>query len=69
MKALKFAVPMLPLVAGLLFNSAASFAKPAYAKKEAKTCTFCHVKAGSKDLNAAGNYYKDHNYSLEGFKP
>jgi hypothetical protein len=69
MKALKFAVPMLPLVAGLLFNSVASFATPAYAKKEGKSCTFCHVKMGSKELNAAGNFYKEHNHSLEGYKP
>jgi len=43
-------------------------AKPEYAKKEGKPCTFCHVKMGSKDLNDAGKYYKDHNHSLEGYK-
>jgi len=43
-------------------------AKPEYAKKEGKTCTFCHVKMGSKDLNDAGKYYKEHNHSLEGYK-
>lgn len=43
-------------------------AKPEYAKKEGKTCTFCHVKAGSKELNDAGTYYKEHNHSLEGYK-
>jgi hypothetical protein len=43
-------------------------AKMEYAKKEGKSCTFCHVKAGSKDLNDAGKYYKDHNHSLEGYK-
>ena len=43
-------------------------AKPQYAKKEGKPCTFCHVKMGSKDLNDAGKYYKDHNHSLEGYK-
>jgi hypothetical protein len=25
------------------------------------------VSATSKDLNEAGKYYKDHNYSLEGY--
>ena len=49
-------------------------AKPEYAKKEGKACTFCHAKMGSKDVMAkeltdAGKYYKDHNHSLEGYKP
>ena len=43
-------------------------AKPEYAKKEGKACTFCHVKMGSKELNDAGKYYKEHNHSLEGYK-
>jgi len=43
-------------------------AKPEYAKKEGKPCTFCHVKMGSKELNDAGRYYKEHNHSLEGYK-
>jgi hypothetical protein len=44
-------------------------AKPEYAKKEGKPCTFCHVKMGSKELTDAGKYYKEHNHSLEGYKP
>ena len=43
-------------------------AKPEYTKKEGKACAYCHVKPGSKDLNDAGKYYKDHNHSLEGYK-
>jgi len=43
-------------------------AKPEYTKKEGKACTFCHTKSGSKELNDAGKYYKDHNHSLEGYK-
>jgi hypothetical protein len=43
-------------------------AKPEYAKKEGKSCTFCHVKMGSKELNDAGKYYKEHDHSLEGYK-
>jgi spore maturation protein CgeB len=43
-------------------------AKPEYAKKEGKPCTFCHVKLGSKELNDAGKYYKAHDHSLEGYK-
>lgn len=49
-------------------------AKPEYAKKEGKPCTFCHAKveskeAMSKNLTDAGKYYKEHNHSLEGYKP
>jgi hypothetical protein len=43
-------------------------AKPEYAKKEGKPCTFCHVKPGPKDLTDAGKYYKEHNHSLQGYK-
>jgi len=43
-------------------------AKPEYSKKEGKNCVFCHVKMGSKELNDAGKYYKEHNHSLEGYK-
>ena len=43
-------------------------AKPEYSKKEGKNCAFCHVKMGSKELNDAGKYYKEHNHSLEGYK-
>jgi hypothetical protein len=43
-------------------------AKPEYAKKEGKACTFCHIKPGSKELTDAGKYYKAHDHSLEGYK-
>jgi hypothetical protein len=43
-------------------------AKPEYAKKEKKSCTFCHVKMGSKELTDAGKYYKEHDHSLEGYQ-
>lgn len=68
MKTARFLFPALVLTAGLLVNTSASFGKAEYAKKEKKGCTFCHVKAGSKDLNDAGNYYKAHNNSLDGYK-
>ena len=42
--------------------------KPEYAKKEGKACTFCHPAGKFKELTAAGQYYKDHNHSLEGYK-
>ncbi len=66
---MKFAIPGLVLLLGVLVNSTISSAKPEYTKKEKKGCTFCHVSAGSKDLNDTGQYYKDHDHSLEGYKP
>jgi hypothetical protein len=54
------------IVGGSLLTLAT--AKPEYAKKEGKACTFCHVKTGSKELNDAGKYYKEHNHSLQGYK-
>ena len=44
-------------------------AKPEYAKKEGKNCVFCHVKMGSKELNDAGKYYKEHDHKLDGYTP
>jgi hypothetical protein len=42
--------------------------KAEYAKKEGKACTFCHPSGKFKELTTAGQYYKDHNHSLEGYK-
>jgi hypothetical protein len=67
MRLAKFIIPGGILALGLLVSSTQSYGKAEYTKKEKKACTFCHVKAGSKDLNDAGKYYKDHNNSLEGF--
>lgn len=69
MRRLKVVLPALILAAGGFVFTTASYSKPAYSKAEKKGCTFCHVKAGSKDLNAAGTYYKDHNHSLQGYQP
>jgi hypothetical protein len=54
------------LFSGFLLTIAT--AKPEYAKKEGKSCTYCHVKMGSKELNDTGKYYKEHNHSLKGYK-
>lgn len=45
-----------------------SVGKAEYAKKEGKACTFCHPAGKFKELTEAGQYYKDHNHSLEGYK-
>ncbi len=54
------------LISGTLLSFAT--AKMEFSKKVGKKCTFCHVKMGSKELNDAGKYYKEHNNSLEGYK-
>ena len=69
MRIFKIAVPLSILMGGLLLCTNLSFGKPEYTKKEKKGCAFCHVTATSKELNEAGKYYKEHNHSLEGYKP
>jgi len=68
MRTLKLAIPAAVLVTGFLAFTSATYGKPEYAKKEKQTCTFCHTKAGDKELNTAGKYYQAHDHSLDGFK-
>ena len=72
MRALKVAIPALILAAGFLICSTSSYGTPAYAKKEKKTCTFCHAKVEGKEnmpknLTDAGKYYQSHDHSLDGY--
>jgi hypothetical protein len=64
---LKMMLPGSVLAAGIMLNVITTSAKPEYAKKEKKGCTYCHVTAGKKDLNDAGKYYADHDHSLDGY--
>jgi hypothetical protein len=66
----KFAVPSLVVLGGLLLCSTATYSKPAYTTKEKKPCTFCHVdaKAKPKEMTEAGKYYAEHKHSLDGYK-
>lgn len=73
MRRFQVALPILLGAAFLLFTSA-SYATSEYAKKEKKTCNFCHSKvtpadkeAMKKNLSDAGKYYQSHNHSLEGY--
>ncbi len=69
-KILKSVISAAVLTAGLWFASVTpSYAKPEYAKKEGKSCAFCHVTAGKPDLNQAGDYYAAHDHSLKGYTP
>ncbi len=74
MRTIKVAVPALVLTAGFLVCTTKSYGTQEYAKKEKKTCTFCHGKIEAKDampknLTDAGKYYKDHEHSLDGYVP
>jgi len=73
MRMLKLVLPAAILMGFTLIVSTASYGKPEYAKKEGKSCTFCHAKIEAKDampknLTDAGKYYAEHNHSLDGYK-
>jgi hypothetical protein len=53
---------------GILMTLPLGMSKPEYSKKEGKACTFCHPAGKMKELTPAGQYYKDHNHSLDGYK-
>jgi len=52
----------------LVCDARPGVAKPEYTRRTKKECVFCHPKGGYT-LNDAGRYYRDHHYSLEGYKP
>lgn len=56
------------LLAAFIALQKVQYSTPAYAKKTQKSCTFCHVEYGSKQLTEAGKYYKK-NGTLDGYKP
>ncbi len=67
MKLIRYILPALVVVAGLVISTTSSYGKAEYTKKEKKPCITCHVKNGAKELNDAGKYYEK-NKTLEGFK-
>jgi len=66
MRALKVTISAIGLAVCLSMLAPVLFGKAEYTKKEKKACTYCHVKAGSKDLNDVGNCYKKNDHSLKG---
>jgi hypothetical protein len=74
MRVLKLALPAVILMTGFLVCTTASYGTPDYAKKEKKSCTFCHGKISpdktemAKNQTEAGKYYKEHDHSLDGYK-
>ncbi len=65
MRILRTLLPVAALAAAFLLSSSLSFANKEIQKKEGKPCTTCHVKAGQKDLNDVGKFYKEKK-TLEG---
>ena len=65
---MKLIAPALILTAGLFFSVKSSPAKPDYTRRTGKDCEFCHPP-NSRKLNQAGEYYRDHRYSLKGYQP
>ncbi len=64
MKTLKLAIPAVFLAGGFLLCTTASYGTQEFAKKEMKSCTYCHGKVEAKEnmpknLNATGKCYKE----------
>ena len=68
MKLLKYAIPTLALIMGLMLNTSVSLAKKEYTAKEKKPCTACHIKNNDKELNDVGKCYEK-NQSLADCAP
>ncbi|HVA01016.1 MAG TPA: hypothetical protein VMV34_05085 [Terriglobia bacterium] len=56
-KTVKAGLFFMALTIGIGLSSISSFGTMEIAKKEKSACTTCHVKVGSKDLNAVGQCY------------
>lgn len=75
MKTIKIALPAAVLSLGFLICASSMYGTPEYAKKEKKSCTYCHSKVSSnkedmlKSLNTTGTCYKDNEHSLEKCAP
>ena len=67
-RTIRFVLPASIALAGFFLPTMLVQAKPEYTKKEKKSCTFCHTAQGKKELNEAGDYYKD-KHTLEGYTP
>lgn len=67
---LKLIAPAAVLVGGFLVCTSSVYGTPDYAKKEKKTCNYCHSKMSSdkaemaKSLNDTGTCYKTNDHSL-----
>ena len=64
---LQVAAPASILAVGFFFNAGSTWGKPEYSRKTKKECSFCHPP-DSWNLTDAGKYYREHHYSLDGYK-
>lgn len=62
---IRLALPAAVFAAVVMMTGGAAYATKELGKKEKKPCTTCHTKAGSKDLNDVGKFYKEKK-TLEG---
>jgi hypothetical protein len=75
MRTLKLVIPASIAALGLLISTSSVYGRPEYAKKEKKSCTFCHTKVSSektemeKNLNTTGTCYKENEHSLAKCEP
>jgi hypothetical protein len=60
LKSVKYVIPALVAGLGILASSTLSYGSPKIAKETGvKPCTVCHTAMGKKDLNKAGDCYKE----------
>jgi hypothetical protein len=70
MRAMKIGISAAILLSGFFVYTSSMSGTREYAKKEKKSCTFCHAKVTSdkaemvKNLNAVGACYKEKAHSL-----
>lgn len=75
MRTVKLIVPSAILLGGFVRCTSSMYGTPEYAKKEKKSCTYCHAKMVSektemaKNLNSTGTCYKDNEHSLAKCSP
>ena len=72
MGAVKLILPAILVLTGIVLGTTATYGKQEYAKKEKKSCVFCHAKVEAKEampknLTDAGKYYAAHDHSLDGY--
>jgi hypothetical protein len=60
LKIVKYVLPMAVVGLGIVASTAVSFGNAKIVKETGvKPCTVCHVTMGKKDLNPAGQCYKE----------
>ena len=69
MKAIKVTLVLAAIAGWMAVSSSLMLGKPEYTKDTKKPCTYCHIKAGSKELNDVGKCYEKNKHSLEGCAP